>query len=92
MSEQLGRMLRSIPASLTENVKTDCVYLGTGSLTVGHDRPDVSIRVFLSGEGKTMASIRSKKAMLDVVAPFGTEEEQAAFPKKAVRAIVAGMN
>lgn len=91
MSAQLGDLLRGLPVSVRESTKTDCVYFGKGFLTAGKERPDVTVRVFLEG-GRTMASLKSKMARIELTGPFDTEEARSSFPEKAVQAINSSMN
>jgi len=91
MSEELGKMLSGIPVAVSENTKTDCVYLGRGVLTAGMQHPDVTVRVFLK-DGKPMASVESKRALIELVAPFGTKEEQELFPGLVLKAVANSMN
>lgn len=92
MSEQLGRMLTAIPVSVRENVKTDCVYLGSGVVVAGRERPDVTVRVYLSEKGTKLAMVSSKEAKFTLSAPFDTEAEQEAFPALVQKVIVSRMN
>lgn len=93
MSEQLSRMLQAMPVRLREDVKADCVYLGVGYLDgESLEKPDVAVRVFLSPEGRTLASISSKEAGYTFSAPFDTEAERQAFPEEAKRIIFSKMN
>ena len=90
MSEELGRMLRGIPAMVEER-SSDGVYKGIGVLTAGMERPDVELRVFLEG-GELKASMVSKKARIELLEPFATIEQRTAFMEKAQRAINSSMN
>lgn len=93
MSDQLARMLKAMPVRLKEDVKTDSVYLGVGFLEKESlEKPDVSVRVFLSQDGKTFASISSKEAGYTFSAPFDTEAEREAFPERAKKVIFSKMN
>lgn len=89
MSAQLGKLLRGMPVLLQETTKTDCVYLGMGTVE-GLEHLEVVVRVFLD-DGKLMASVDVENSEV-LKAPFKTEEEQTSFPSMATKAILSRMN
>ncbi len=90
MSQELGRMLKRIPAKVRENVRTDHIYLGEGKMrALGCQTVDVEIKVFLF-EKRKMASVRVREKTW--AAPFETEREQTRFTDEAVRTVLSTMN
>ena len=90
MSDQLGKLLRGMPVILQETTKTDCVYLGMGTVE-GLQQLEVVVKVFLDEEKHLMASVEVESSEV-LSAPFKTEEEQTSFPSMATKAILSRMN
>ncbi len=92
MARELREMVGVIPANLTEKFVGNNIYVGSGHISLGWEKPDVTIRVFLDEDGRPTATMSSKKAAIELVKPFSTEEERAAFSMEAKAAAYGSMN
>jgi len=88
MSAELGKMLTAIPVDVRENAKTDCVYLGSGTVR-GLEGTKVTVTVSLK-RGKKVAAVQIGEK--EFSGPFDTETEQETFPSGATRFIMSRMN
>ncbi len=88
MSSELRKMIDGIPVDVWENTKTDCVYMGSGTVQ-GLEKTEVTVLVFLR-DGKKVASVRTWDR--EHSGPFETAREQEAFTAGAKRFILSGMN
>lgn len=93
MTDELSKLLRNLPiTSVVESQVGNHVYLGHGIIRTGLLTYPVTIRVFLTGEGKLVASVKSEAAKIDIEQFFTTEEEREQFPKVVGQIIQASLN
>jgi hypothetical protein len=93
MTDELSKLLKSLPVvSVIESQVGNHVYLGHGIIKTGFMMYPATIRVFLTDDGKLVASVKSDKAGIEVEQFFTTEEERESFPKVVERVIQASLN
>ena len=93
MTNELSKLLRSLPViSVVESQVGNHVYLGHGMIRTGLLMYPATIRVFLTGDGKLVASVKSEAAKIEIEQFFTTEEERERFPKMVERVIQASLN
>lgn len=93
MTDELSKLLKSLPVtSIVESQVGNHVYLGHGIIRTGLLAYPATIRVFLTEDGKLVASVKSKAAKIEIEQFFTTEEEREQFPKIVERVIQASLN
>lgn len=93
MTDELSKLLRSLPViSVVESQVGNHVYLGHGKIRTGMIEYPATIRIFLTEDGKLVASVKSDRAKIDIEQFFTTEEEREQFPKVVEQAIQASLN
>ena len=93
MTSELSKLLRSLPVvSVVESQVGNHVYLGHGVIQTGLLAYPAIVRVFLTGDGKLVASVKSEAAKIEIEQFFTTEEEREQFPKAVKRVIQASLN
>jgi hypothetical protein len=93
MTNELSKLLRSLPVmSVVESQVGNHIYLGHGMIRTGLLAYPATIRVFLTDEGKLVASVKSEAAKIEIEQSFTTEEEREQFPKAVERMIQVSLN
>jgi hypothetical protein len=80
LSEEIGRLLRSIPIKgMVETQVGNHVYMAEGELNIGSEKHLVKIRIS-HRNGNFNLRVKSS-ALLDLLLPFDTPEERETVPR-----------
>lgn len=92
LTSELKETIRSLPISdFQETQVGNHIYMGNGKVRIGTRKYPAEVRVWLH-DGQILARLKSKKAGLEVVAPFETAAERKTFSYTVATEIARCMN